>query len=142
MTDEDDPAVAAFLSRIKELLDSFTARGWEGPHYRLPKDSGHGDWEISMVKRGEPHSWKPQRVVDVWARFRVTAKEATELTVDQLAYSLAIAIAGRTAHEALEWTSFRGKTCIDPHNKLAIEHAAKGIEIRLANQEAASTSEG
>jgi len=128
----DMPADHRFIAVIEELYDNFMARGWEGPYYVLPDDSGV--WEVCMLKSGEPDSRRPMRIVKVFARVHITADEAEVMKVEELAYKLTIAVAGRAAHEALEWCWLRGQTFIDPHNADVIAAAAKSIEYSLVNQ--------
>ena len=132
MTTEDTNDNDPFLAVIAELHESFTARGWEGPYYTPPNLSGHGDWELSMGKRDEPHSRNPMMITNVFARHRYTVDQVKGITVDQLAYDLAIAVAGRSAHEALEWCCFQGKTVIDPHDRDVIGVAAESVRLRLS----------
>jgi hypothetical protein len=98
---DNDP----FVDLVTELAQKLTVRGWDGPHYTPPDAPlSHGDWEISMGKRDEPNSrGNPWMIVNVWARKRYTIKEAKSVTVEKMARDLAIAVAGRAAHEALEW---------------------------------------
>lgn len=126
---DDDP----FMTEIREFLDNFEARGWEGLDYRDPTNSGHGDWEGFVVKKNEPNSWNPEETVDVYARFRITREQAKTWKADRVAKGLAVQVAGRSAHEALEWSRFRGKTRIDPHNIEQIEEAAELIRMGLEN---------
>jgi hypothetical protein len=129
---DNDP----FVDLVTELAQKLTVRGWDGPHYTPPDAPlSHGDWEISMGKRDEPNSrGNPWMIVNVWARKRYTIKEAKSVTVEKMARDLAIAVAGRAAHEALEWCWFEDETFVDPHNKDVIAGAASEIRDRLVNQ--------
>jgi len=128
-TEPDDP----FWAVVSELGESFTARGWDGLEYRDPTESGHGDWEVFVAKRGEPCSRDPEKTVDVFARFKITTEQAKTMTADEVAKGLATQVAGRSAHEALEWCWFRGSTWVDPHEQQQIEEAADIIRLGLLN---------
>ena len=124
-----------FMEVIRDFLANFKAGGWEGPDYRNPTESGHGDWEVFVVKNGEPNSWDPEEMVDVYARLRIPVKAATTVTVKTLAHDFSIVIAGRAAHEALECCRYRGTTRINPHDEdvTQVEIAAEGIRRALIN---------
>jgi len=45
---------------------------------------------------------------------------AAEISIEALAFQLTAAIAGREAHEALEFARFDGQPAVDPHGSKAV----------------------
>jgi len=129
---ENDP----FHVKVTKLGRRFAVRGWGGPYYTQPDaPRSDGQWEICMGKRDEPSSRSNSRqTVSVFARKRYTIEEAANVSVDTMAYDLAIAVAGRAAHEALEWCWLDGETFVDPHKEVVIAKAAELIRQRLISK--------
>jgi hypothetical protein len=122
-----DVARELFEIKLRDLGDRLLIRGWDGPCYfppdeRVDQYAYRGKttaplWEVFMEKHERvPDSRDPTaKEAPVRAALWFSDEEAADLTVDDLAYLLALAVAGREAHEALEWTRFNKRLLIDPH---------------------------
>ena len=121
--------------------------GWEGPDLwdpdkveaiqRKNKLPVERSWQIVFNYRA-PNSWEPE---DLDGDGGVQAALSFD-TLDELLNThsvvivrkMALSIAGRAAHEAMEWTTMEGKLVINPHGSDAdMDVAADYVHAYLGN---------
>ena len=123
--------------KLADLGQRFEIRGWVGPCLSAPDETvaeyayqGRPDlalplWEVFMYRAGDQDSRNPTgRKGVVRAAIRYDDAQIENVTVEELAYRLTAAVAGREAHEALEWASLDGHLPIDPHDGQQLAAAA------------------
>ena len=125
---DDDP----FMTEIREFLDNFEARGWGGLDYATEQLRSR---RLGGFRRQERRAELLEPRGDGRRLCEVPdhPRKAKTWKAYRVAKGLAVQVAGRSAHEALEWSRFRGKTRIDPHNIEQIEEAAELIRMGLVN---------
>ncbi len=72
-----------------------------------------------MLKPDVPHSRGKPEVAPVPAAFRLDNDQAVRIPIEVLANKVCAAIAGRAAHEILEFVRFDGDFVVDPHGSAA-----------------------
>lgn len=120
---------ALLSDKLSSICKQTKARGWEGPKFTAPEDTLEHQqrfgtpirpkWELWMEKPGVPNSYPPHEIGQpIRAAVYLTDTEVANLTGEVIAFRLAAAVAGREAHEALEWFWFERQRVADPHGDL------------------------
>lgn len=130
-----------FEMTLADLASRFEINGWEGPFARTPEETAQEQayqglpvsprWEVWMQMQSGPtvdsrnpsRSGLPLRAV-LWFDDDDGTNDAT---VEGMAYRLAVAVAAREAHEALEWTRLDGSLLIDPHQASVVGPASRDV---------------
>jgi hypothetical protein len=129
-----------FEMQLTELAERFEINGWEGPFARTPEETAQEQayqglpvnprWEVWMQKQNGPtvDSRNPSRTgLPLRAALWFDEAGTDDATAERMAYRLAIAVAAREAHEALEWTRFDGALLIDPHEISEVGPASEKV---------------
>jgi hypothetical protein len=120
--------------KMRTFAAGFRVRGWEGPFYTRPPETvayyaRFGEqvapvWELWCEQRGVPNSRNPTQVGEpIRAAIRFDDRDLRNSAPNTIARRLAIAVAGRAAHECLEWTTFGRDLVVDPHGPEVMEMA-------------------
>ena len=129
-----------FEMKLSELANRLEINGWEGPFARTPEETAQEQayqglpvnprWEVWMQKRSGPtvDSRNPSRTgLPLRAALWFDEGGTDDATAEGMAYRLAIAVAARQAHEALEWTRLDGALLIDPHDVSEVGPASEDV---------------
>jgi hypothetical protein len=131
--------------KMSELVRRFSAPQWRGPHLRTPAESAalqaennlpiEPHWQICL-QQAAPDSRDP-RITRGGIEAAVAFSSLDDLLqspVELIAKQLAMAIAGRAAHEALEWVRLDGQLVVDPHGAgEVLDEAADKIREYMGN---------
>jgi hypothetical protein len=129
-----------FEMKLTELANRFEIKGWEGPFSRTPEETAQEQayrglpvnprWEVWMQKQSGStvDSRNPVRTgLPLRAALWFDERGTDDATAEGMAYRLAVAVAAREAHEALEWTRFDGVLLIDPHKDSEVGPASEDV---------------
>ena len=123
---------------LGEFMERFRIRGWKSPDIGGPVGVKDGEdvWQLFMVKEGiEADAWDATaKDVELNVKIECTDAEARECGVEGLAWQFACAVAGRAAHESLEWSSLNGQRVVNPHNREQMESVANEIAANLKRE--------
>jgi hypothetical protein len=112
--------------KFQELKKGFVARHWQSPVLMTPEDVAafqrerglpvEPSWTIYIEPSSQPlDSRNPGATGKIQAAIAFNTENILRLSVEEIAERLALSMAGRAAHEALEWIRFDDELVVDPH---------------------------
>jgi len=116
----------AINAKFADLQRRFSARRWAGPILLDPEEAKRrygatdGCWQLILQKAEENSRDDP----DIFgggfqAAINITTEQFLHWPVELIARRLALSVAGRAAHEALEWVRLDGELVLNPHTSRA-----------------------
>lgn len=119
----------AIRAKLVDFCHRFSHPYWNGPFFSDPAETvaigqavNHEfppAWDVWMEKPGVPDSLGGPQGAPLVAAYRMDAVAAAGISIEVLAFQVAAAIAGREAHEALEFARLDGQQAVDPHGSQA-----------------------